>query len=796
MGAMSMTERRPRRGDVVVSEPHTRPDHCEDKRGSVGQPLKVATNYFELTMAPDFNLYQYHVSFAPEIVNKRMRSQMVKEHKDLLGETRAFDGMILFLPRKLPQNPTEVYSTRQSDGEKVRITFALTNELPPNSPTCLQMYNIIFRRILAMIDCQQIQRHYYAPSMAVTIPQHKLEVWPGYITSILQYESKVFLMSDISHKILRTNTVLDQMYDIYNRNQRGFHEECTKKLVGEIVLTRYNNKTYRIDDIDWDLNPTSTFKTTARKFQGGPGAEVDVSYMDYYLTQHKITVHDKNQPLLVSRPKKSDIRRGQEGNIYLLPELCTLTGLAEEVRSDFQVMKDIGAHTRVGPDGRMNTLKKFIDRINSQEDCQKELRGWGLKFAQGLFMLNARTLPPENILQAGTQYKYSPATADWERNMRGQKLISCVDLANWMVVFTQRDKTKANDFLQNMNKVCPPMGIRVARPNMLELPDDNNNTFLRAISNGVNNQTQMVVVVLPTNRKDRYDAVKKYLCIDHPVPSQCVVGRTLGKKNLMSIVTKIAIQINIKLGGQAWSLEIPLQNMMVCGVDTYHDSQVKGRSVAALVCSLNRACTRYYSKITFQHTHQELSDGLRINLTAALKKYHEVNGALPDRIILFRDGVGDGQLEAVYEHEIPQLLECFNQLGTSYNPRCGVIVVKKRINSRFFSKQGADIVNPPPGTIIDSEVTRPEWYDFYLISQSVRQGTVTPTHYNICHDTTGLKPDHFQRLTYKMCHLYYNWPGTIRVPAPCQYAHKLAFLVGQSLHKDPAPELADKLYFL
>ena len=38
--------------------------------------------------------------------------------------------------------------------------------------------------------------------------------------------------------------------------------------------------------------------------------------------------------------------------------------------------------------------------------------------------------------------------------------------------------------------------------------------------------------------------------------------------------------------------------------------------------------------------------------------------------------------------------------------------------------------------------------------------------------------------------------GTIRVPAPCQYAHKLAFLVGQSLHKDPDLALADKLFFL
>ena len=29
---------------------------------------------------------------------------------------------------------------------------------------------------------------------------------------------------------------------------------------------------------------------------------------------------------------------------------------------------------------------------------------------------------------------------------------------------------------------------------------------------------------------------------------------------------------------------------------------------------------------------------------AALKKYHEVNQTLPDRIVVYRDGVGDGQV--------------------------------------------------------------------------------------------------------------------------------------------------------
>ena len=64
--------------------------------------------------------------------------------------------------------------------------------------------------------------------------------------------------------------------------------------------------------------------------------------------------------------------------------------------------------------------------------------------------------------------------------------------------------------------------------------------------------------------------------------------------------------------------------------------------------------------------------------------------------------------------------------------------------------------------MIDDDVTLPERYDFFLISQSVRQGTVSPTSYNIIEDTFGLSPERMQMLTYKMCHLYYNWTGTTR----------------------------------
>lgn len=38
--------------------------------------------------------------------------------------------------------------------------------------------------------------------------------------------------------------------------------------------------------------------------------------------------------------------------------------------------------------------------------------------------------------------------------------------------------------------------------------------------------------------------------------------------------------------------------------------------------------------------------------------------------------------------------------------------------------------------------------------------------------------------------------GVISIPSPCQYAHKLTFLVAQSIHKEPSLALANSLFYL
>lgn len=61
--------------------------------------------------------------------------------------------------------------------------------------------------------------------------------------------------------------------DVWNKKSRTFQEEITKQIVGCTVLTRYNNKTYRIDDIDWGKTPQNSFESSNGQ---------QITFMDYY----------------------------------------------------------------------------------------------------------------------------------------------------------------------------------------------------------------------------------------------------------------------------------------------------------------------------------------------------------------------------------------------------------------------------------------------------------------------------------------------------------------------------------
>ena len=62
---------------------------------------------------------------------------------------------------------------------------------------------------------------------------------------------------------------------------------------------------------------------------------------------------------------------------------------------------------------------------------------------------------------------------------------------------------------------------------------------------------------------------------------------------MLTVATKVALQMNCKMGGEPWAVKMPLKDTMVIGYDTYHDTAKKGRSVGAIVATMNQTLTRY-----------------------------------------------------------------------------------------------------------------------------------------------------------------------------------------------------------
>uniref|UniRef100_A0AAQ4R0U9 Piwi-like protein 2 n=1 Tax=Gasterosteus aculeatus aculeatus TaxID=481459 RepID=A0AAQ4R0U9_GASAC len=750
--------------------------HPMNKMGTKGAPITLGSNHI-LIRCKNEAVYQYHVTFVPNVESMAMRFGMMKDHRSATGEVVAFDGSILFLPVKL-KDLVVLNSLRRTDNEKIEIQIQMTKILPPNSDLCIPFYNVTLKRVMKLLGLKLVGRNHYDPESAIVLEKHRLQVWPGYSTSIKRTDGGLYLNVDVSHKVLRNDSVLNVMNALYRQSKENFQDECTKELVGSIVITRYNNRTYRIDAIDWDNSPKDSFT-----LMDGTKS----TFVEYYSKHYGITIKELDQPLLMHRPKERAKPGGKQiitGEILLVPELSFMTGIPERMKKDFKSMTDLTMHINMSAEQNTHSIKQLLKNINTNPESAKELSQWGLDIDSELVVTAGRTLPLETICLQSTSFT-TAADVSWSREVIREASISSIPLNLWAIFYTRRCAEQAEELVSTFNKVAGPIGMSLRRPIRVELRDNRTETYLKSIHSQVNNEPnmQLIVCIMEGNRDDLYSAIKKLCCVKSPIPSQAINVRTISKpQKLRSIAQKVLLQMNCKLGGELWTVNVPLKHLMVVGVDVHHDPSKAHQSVMGFVASVNSSLTRWYSRVTFQTPNEELINGFRVCLLAALHKYYELNHNLPEKIVVYRDGVSDGQLTILAQYEIPQLIKCFETFP-SYEPKLVFIVVQ-------------NVRTPPPGTVLDHTLTQKDWVDFYLLAHTSRQGCGLPTRYIALYNTANLTPDHLQRLTFKMCHMYWNWPGTIRVPAPCKYAHKLAFLAGQFLHAEPAIQLSDKLFFL
>jgi aubergine-like protein len=132
-----------------------------------------------------------------------------------------------------------------------------------------------------------------------------------------------------------------------------------------------------------------------------------------------------------------------------------------------------------------------------------------------------------------------------------------------------------------------------------------------------------------------------------------VTVRSMGNKGAMYIATKIAIQINCKIGGAPWTVPNPCKSDMVVGIDASQDYMNRNNIYGALVASLNKTMSRFFSLVSVHNSGEDISNDLPVKLLKALNRFRSTNDDhLPARIFIYRDGLGEFNAEHVYKHEV------------------------------------------------------------------------------------------------------------------------------------------------
>ncbi|XP_016945528.3 protein piwi [Drosophila suzukii] len=776
-------ERKPR-GDFFEIV-NSRPADLVSKKGTDGKPVMLETNFFRLNTKPEWRIVHYHVEFEPSIENPRVRMGVLSNHANILGSGYLFDGLQLFTTRKFDQQLTVLAGKSKLDID-YKISVKFVGFISTAEPRFLQVLNLILRRSMKGLKLELVGRNLFDPRAKVEIREFRMELWPGYETSIRQHEKDILLSTEITHKVMRTETV----YDILRRcsqNPARHQDEFRVNVLDLIVLTDYNNKTYRINDVDFGQTPKSTFSCKGR----------DISFVEYYLTKYNIRIRDHNQPLLISKNRDSAQKTNASELVVLIPELCRVTGLTDDMRSNFQLMRAMHGHTRMNPKQRIDRLRNFNHRLQSTPESVKVLKDWNMDLDKNLTVVRGRIIEPQKIV---FQQGKVPAgeNADWTRSFRDQKMLTTPSegIDRWAVIAPEKNSRELRNLLEHLFRAASGMGLRIRNPQEVKIYDDRTATYVRALDDCARMDLKLILCLVPNINVERYSAIKKRGYVDRAVPTQVVTTKTASNRSLMSIATKIAIQLNCKLGYTPWMIELPLSGLMTIGFDIAKSTRDRKRAYGALVASMDlQQNSTYFSTVSECSAFDVLSNTLWPMIGKALRQYHREHKKLPARIVFYRDGVSSGSLKQLFEYEVKDIIEKLEaeyKRANSAPPQLAYIVVTKSMNARFFLNGQ----NPPPGTVVDDVITLPERYDFYLVSQQVRQGTVSPTSYNVLYSNMGISPEKMQKLTYKMCHLYYNWSGTTRVPAVCQYAKKLATLVGTNLHSIPQNALEKKFYYL
>lgn len=171
----------------------------------------------------------------------------IKEHLDFYIDW----GLCVFSLKKIAELP--VFKC-EHDGVPYTVTIEWVQIMEKHDKDHLNFMKIFFNSMMRSLKFENIGPKAFNSANAHSLDAHKIKVWPGFDSRLILKEGGALLNVDVCFKVIRTDTVLKYLQELTKnaeRNKKDPAEYVNENLAGCTVVTRYNQKTYKIDRVDF-----------------------------------------------------------------------------------------------------------------------------------------------------------------------------------------------------------------------------------------------------------------------------------------------------------------------------------------------------------------------------------------------------------------------------------------------------------------------------------------------------------------------------------------------------------------
>ncbi|KKK13654.1 hypothetical protein AOCH_005111 [Aspergillus ochraceoroseus] len=647
----------------------------------------------------------------------------------------------------------------------------------------------------------------------------------GFFSSVRTATSRILVNVNVTHGAFYDDIPLDELIIKYNKAHRNSKTSLNAFLKGlRVQTTHLREKRNKAGQI---VRRIKTVTGLATKNDGhglahppivddygvGPkrvqfwldSAPPDGKYISVY--NFFLNTHGRS----IANPDLAVVNVGTRQNpSYLPPEVCVVVpGQSSNSKLDpAQTQGMIQFAVRKPWENAASIVNEGLQVSGLSSQTNILLGRFGISVSPGLITVPGRVLHEPRVVYK--QNKFAPIRfgswnmADLKFNTAG----AAIKKWSYLLLSTpgHRDAFDQESLATVMGKfhralqyaglsLGSPMGGRRLVLSGADDPKLDNSLKIAAAS------LDLLFIILPESNTVLYNQIKHSADIKYGIHTICCVGHKLAKeRGQEQYFANVALKFNLKLGGINQLLDtshlgiINEDKTMVVGIDVTHPSpgsSSRAPSVAGMVASVDRWLGQWPAVLRIQRgARQEMVTDLTGMLKSRLMLWKQRHRAFPENILVYRDGVSEGQYGKVVEEELPRLRDACKALYPAPDSKKGlphftIIIVGKRHHTRFYPIRESDAdrsSNPKPGTVVDRGVTEARNWDFFLQPHAAIQGTARPAHYYIVLDEIfrqyyRRRPGAFQNvadmvedLTHSMCYLYGRATKAVSLCPPAYYA--------------------------